>query len=143
MKTNLILNLDIGLVDQQSMSAEIYVDDLLISHRQIFDQPSTSIDLEIKLPCKIMIQLSGRNNNDTKIDQQGNILQDKYIHLKNIEIFDTTIDSYKIPEKILKYKPDHLIQLKNRFFWNRNGKVILSIDQADPLVWLLKNPELW
>ena len=63
--------------------------------------------------------------------------------IKNIEIFDTTIDSYKIPEKILKYKPDHLIQLKNRFFWNRNGKVILSIDQADPLVWLLKNPELW
>jgi len=143
MKTNLILNLDIGLVDQQSMTAEIYVDGLPVDHQPIFDQTSTSIDLEIELPCKIMIQLSGRTDNDTKIDQQGNILQDKYIHLKNIEIFDTTIDSYKIPEKFLEYRPDHSIKLKNRFFWNRNGKVILSIDQADPLVWLLKNPELW
>lgn len=109
-----------------------------------FADTHAKIHIHVELPAMIEIRLSNRGESDTQVDEQGRIVQDKFLHLTSIEIFDTVIDSFKIDERILRFCPDRPDHTPGKnFFWNRNGRAYLNIDQADALEWLLKNPDLW
>ena len=144
MPTKITFNLEIGLFDQQSMTAEIFAHGQAQTPVLDFANTHSKIHIHVELPAMIEIRLAGRGESDTQINEQGHILQDKFLHLTSIEIFDTVIDSFKMAEHILRFCPDQLCHaLGENFFWNRNGCAYLNIDQADALEWLLKNPKLW
>ena len=144
MPTNLIFNLQIGLFDQESMTAEIFANGQAQTGILSFNETCAKIRINVDLPAMIEIRLANRNELDTEIDAEGNIVQDKFLHLTSIEIFDTVIDSFKIDQRILRFCPDQSEHAaENNFFWNRNGRAYLHIDQADALEWLFKNPDLW
>jgi len=126
------------------MTAEIFANGQSQTGMLSFDNTVAKIQIHVDLPAMIEIRLANRAESDTEIDEQGNIVQDKFLHLTSIEIFDTVIDSFKMHQGILRFCPDQSDHAaENNFFWNRNGNVYLHIDQTNALEWLFKNPELW
>jgi hypothetical protein len=143
MKTKLTLNLDIGLFYNESMSIQIICNNTEIMPTDKFNVTQKSIELDIEIPTVINIIVGNRLESDIEIDQEGNVLQEKTIFLKSIEIFNTVIDSYKIPRSILEYKDLDGNVLKTNYFYNKNGFATLQINEEDPLIWLLKHQEIW
>jgi hypothetical protein len=143
MKTNLILNLNVGLFNHQSMSMSIMVNGIEKIPSRFFDSVTASISLEIDLPAQVDIMLNGREYNDIEIANDGKILQEKFLHLTDIEIFDTKIETYRMTETVLTFENSHQQKQTPAFYWNNNGKVSLKFDHEDPLIWLFHHPELW
>lgn len=143
MRTNLTLNLNVSSFNDDQMAIQISANQLLILPTTKLNTGEQSISFDIELPTKINIALSNRFENETEVDEFGKILQDKNIHLTSIKIFNTSIDSYKLTNRILEYKDNHDSIITPGFFWNVNGSVTITIDQDDPLVWLVKHQELW
>lgn len=144
MKTNITFDLEIGTFQNQSMILEINSNNkLLLSPTQFSTAGNTSINFSANLPANFKIIVTGRQPGDTEVDQNGRILQDKYIYLQNIIIFETKIETYKMPKNILSYKDTNGEILEPSHFWNRNGEIVLSIDDSDPLLWLLRHHEVW
>jgi hypothetical protein len=144
MKTNITFDLKIGFFQNQSMVLQIESDDeLILPPTQFSTLSDVSLNVSVSLPVNLKINVSGRHPGDTAVDQNGCILQDKYIHLQNIVIFETKIETYKMPQNILLYKDVDGNIIEPSYFWNCNGEITLSIDDADPLFWLLKHHEVW
>lgn len=143
MKTNLTFNLKVGFFQGRSMTLQILSNQQELWPSTGFERPVEQITLQVDLPARIEFVLSNRNRSDTEIDKDGNILQDKFIHLESLVVFDTLIESYKISQDVMVYRDNDQEIINPSFFWNKNGKAILDIDQSDPLCWLLHHQELW
>jgi hypothetical protein len=76
---------------------------------------------------KIQIKFSGKNDNDTVIDEQGNIIRDKCVIIKNFYIDD--FDIFNDPEffyKKLGYKEHDKIVDTKHGFWIDQSEMTLS-----------------
>lgn len=143
MQTNLTLNLEIGFFNNQSMTLRILSNGHEVVPLRKFTSATESITFAVDLPTNIDILLSDRLDSDTELDHDYNIVQDKNIHLKSIVLFDTLFESYKFPPEILKYTDYNNTTIDPNFFWNKNGKVSINLDDEDPLGWILKHHDIW
>lgn len=143
MLTNLTLNLNISFFNEDSMLLEIKTDSNDLLFNSTFKNNKYSIEFEVELPTKLILTLSKRNPGDTEIDANGNLVQDKNIHLHSIKIFDTEIESYKLTDSIISYKDLDGNPVSPTWFWNKNGTVVIDFDDPDPLCWLLRHQEIW
>jgi len=143
MQTNLIFNLEIGLFHGDSMTLDVVLNHDTILSFSKFDQELQQIRILVNLPTKIDFILENRHTNDTEIDIDGKILQDKYVHFKNMHIFNTNIESWKMGNDIILYHDNHGNIITPSYFWNRNGKASIEINESDPLLWLLNHQEIW
>ena len=89
------------------------------------------VDLTITLPNTIQLTLSNKGDNDTIVDDSGNIVQDCYVKLTAI-----AIDGFKINEKFLHQKviintQDGQSITTNYFGFN--GTVFLILDRTTVL----------
>jgi len=101
--------------------------------RYDFDKDSLDHVFEIKM--------SGKTSSHTKIDNQGNILDDKIVEIKKFFLDDIDVES--ILHKTSQYIHDHngsTVMGKNRFFGilGCNGTVRLEFYSPVPL-WFLDN----
>lgn len=143
MKTNLILNFEIGILDGQSMSMRILSNGQEVQPETNFQSTQQSIALQIDMPAQLEFIVSGRKEYDTKVGDTGTILADKNIMLASITICNTTFNSYNFPNSILCYKDDQDNIIEPAFFWNRNGRATMKINDINPLHWLIKHQEIW
>ena len=50
------------------------------------DNLLATVEIDIPLPCKILLTTSGKNPNDTNVDENGNITGDKFIKINRIKL---------------------------------------------------------
>lgn len=144
MRDNLTLKIKSGQVNGQGMN-------LCISNQQkhvLYDQKNIlsgefTIELDVDFPLTLVFDISGRGNNDTQVDSQGNIVADKFLSLEWFELVDKRISTYQLSQYILSYQAIGKLNGGPAFYWNCNGQAMLTISSDDPLVWLIQHNELW
>ena len=81
--------------------------------------------LSATVPDTIKIKVYGKNPKDTIVDSEGNILQDKYILLRDLRIDQMSVCAPWLPNSItLHTDKGHTVQSN---YWGFNGNVEIKI----------------
>jgi len=116
-------------INNEYMNLNIIYNDKTITVNPLQNQ---SVELQIKFPSEIILDISGKNmNHDTIIDKDGSIIKDKYIELTKV-----VIDNVAVPKLYLKKWPE-LNGNKNSYF-GFNGQAKLKFLEKNSFAFLLK-----
>jgi hypothetical protein len=132
MQSTVELEFDVGRCNG-TMQVQIYADQTMLANIKSFDQNTATLTYEIPWPCVVRIVLSNKFSRDTKVDQHGNIVEDKYIELKKLSV-DRCEASMQFMKSISLTTQD---QVLNKLYWGFNGTVTLNFDQSDSFLWHL------
>ena len=93
----------------------------------------------ITLPNRLSIELDGKNPNmDTKVDDNGTIIADKFVKLQNMSLGLIPINE-TVLFKICNYQTSTDSILRYDTFWAFNGIVTIDIPYNSVVEWHLKN----
>lgn len=104
---------------------EIDVDNLVIG--------SNTISLTVEFPQTIILVISGKGKNDVVVDENGNIIADKYIKLVDIRVDKLSVDPHYLPRFVKILTESGEIITTNYFGFN--GTVIIDFFPT-PFKWL-------
>jgi hypothetical protein len=92
-------------------------------------------ETEIDFPCTFVIKTSGKQSLDTVVDADGNIIDDLFIRLDDINIDGLSCHSTYLHEKIFLHTDSGESIQAN--YWGFNGQVKLDLAYPDSLHWAL------
>jgi hypothetical protein len=95
------------------------------------------ISFDVELPCTIKIELSGKDlNADTKVNQNGNIIQDKFIKISGMWLARHPIPEFVYMNMCEVETNDS--KFKTSYF-GFPGTVLIALDEQDPITWHFKH----
>ena len=109
---------------------------VLNNAKEIFDIKNIKdeilkLDFTTDWPTTLQFELTNKDQNkDTIVDENGNILYNKYMRLKNFAVNNLPLiqpNLYKIA----------LFAGKNETFWDKNETATIELSEANPTRWLL------
>ena len=117
------LDLEAGLIDGKSMSIQIettndYVKIDCLKEKQ-------TIKINCCVPGNLQIVTSMKNAFDTKVDDNGNIIADKYIKLTGLRLDGLSVDENYLPRFIQIQTEEH--GKINSNYWGFNGEIQIDI----------------
>lgn len=92
--------------------------------------------IDVMLPTKLKFTLSGKGRSDTKVDENNNIISDKYVLLTSMSLGRIPMQTGTI-YNICNYTTAD--GTNKDTFWAFNGQVIIDFDEEDYIKWHLKN----
>ena len=111
-----------------AMSMDILANGQLVNRIHNNTQETLHISQKIQLPCEIKILLSGKNLEDTLV-QDGKIIADKYVKLKSL-----SLGKIPVKEHVLFNICEVNDELRDTY-WGRNGTVVINFDSDNFLKW--------
>ena len=121
------------------MTLEIFQDKILLDKLENITDTSKSVCVSIDLPCQLKFVVSNKNyNNDTLVDNNGLIISDKYVILKNMLIESIPV-KINVLFDICQYYKNHNAVPINDTYWGFNGVVVIDFDEEDFIKWCLKH----
>ena len=136
MLTDIDLVFNIERANDSSMAMQIESNSQVLYSGKDFNNGRHQVSLKINIAGHLDFILSNRQNQDTVCDSQGNIVENKHICLLSLTINGCQIEGYKLDSTVVT-STGHSV------FWNYNGTVRLTIDQDDPVIWIINNKQLW
>jgi hypothetical protein len=109
---------------------------ILANNQTVYDnsaQSSFEVGAHIDFPATIEFHLSG-------INVEATTVENKFIQLKSITLDRIEIEAWKLTPNILSFN-NRLEKFQNSY-WNENGIAKLTINDSDPVCWILDYPEL-
>ena len=89
----------------------------------------STFQIKLNLPDKIVLLVSNKNEFDTVVDEQGNIVQDRYIQLQ-----EASLDGFELNYNFL-HKKIKILTLDNNevisSYFGFNGSVELDFNQSN------------
>lgn len=82
------------------------------------------IEIKIKFPSICKFETFGKDPNDTVLDNDGKIIQDKFIILKDIQVDGFSVDKNYLTRFLDFYTPNHGMIKTN--FWSFNGICLIN-----------------
>jgi hypothetical protein len=118
-----------------TMNMQIFVDDMPTADYQGFKTDSLVVKQAVNWPAIMKIVVSNKNLScDTKVDNNGTILEDKFIELTKIIVDRVDASTNYIKSIVLDTGEDKI----NSNYWGFNGTVNLCFDQSDSFTWHLQ-----
>jgi len=108
---------------------------LIYTARDLQAVPLT-IDLMIAWPTTINIFVSGKGPNDTLLDDQGRVVQDKAIEVTQVLVNNFPIQQH-LTDKIFLCRRAGSDEITNENWWGFNGHISMVFDQANPMRYML------
>jgi hypothetical protein len=136
MLVDIDLVFNIERANDSSMAMQIVSGDQVLYSADNFDNGRHLVSLKLNTPGCLDFILSGRQDQDTVCDTQGNIVENKHICLESLSVNGFGINGHKLDSTVIA-SAGHPV------FWNYNGTVQLTIDQDDPVIWIINNKQLW
>lgn len=136
MLVDIDLVFDIERANDSSMAMQIVSGNQVLYSADNFSNGRHQISLKLNTPGRLDFVLLGRQDQDTVCDAQGNIVENKHICLESIAVNGFNINGYKLDSTVIA-------TVGHPVFWNYNGTVRLTIDQDDPVIWIINNKQLW
>jgi hypothetical protein len=114
-------------------STEWFVNDKLVLSTGTNEPLPNQIELTVEMPCELRVKIDGKNiNSDTKV-VDGQIVQDKFIKLKQAYLARYPIKEHLLHE-LCEYTDDTGVVHHNQY-WHRNGEVKIQLESNDPIIW--------
>ena len=141
MKCTINFKLQVGSFENKTMGLSVFNGTKTIFQNTMLSTGINEIKFKIDLPFELRFVTSNRNKNDTKVDANGKIIEDKFINFESFILDDFFyVPGYKISKEYLYVQSD---PDSNNVFWNKNSTIIFSINKEDPILWWLSRPELF
>lgn len=130
--STLKLEFEISTIDGNSMSMIVNNNGVLTTLENLQEGIFVYQDY-LRFPSTFSISVAGKGPLDTQVDDQGNIIKDKYIKLNNIEVDGLNCDPYYLYQKIVLNSVDGQIVTSN--YWGFNGVVNLNFSESNSFYW--------
>jgi hypothetical protein len=118
-----------------TMSMQVFVDDVKMSNFDTFNSDSIIVKHQFNWPATIKIVTSNKDLScDTLVDNNGNIVADKFIQLTKI-LVDRVDPGMPFLNSLILDTGENKI---NSLYWGFNGIVNLIFDESDSFLWHLK-----
>lgn len=118
-------------VKNSSMSLCISVNNKTYNYNDL--NQNNEIEIDIKFPSVCKFETYGKNEQDTIVDKDGKIIQDKYIILKDIQIDGFSVDPFYLT-RFLDFHTEKNGTIKTNF-WSFNGICLINFSPT-PFQWL-------
>ena len=137
-KVDLELEFDIGHCNG-SMSFTIMCNDSILEKVSNIVDKKYIVKTQMSLPGTIKILVFNKNmNTDTKIDSDGNILEDKFIQLRELRMGRIAVSSAVLKNLCSYTRNKETVQ---DTYWGFPGMVEIEFNQAEVVAWhLINNP---
>jgi hypothetical protein len=115
------------------MSAKFVANKKILQTVKKFSPGINNVSIEVELPTTINIITDGKdNNNDTLLDDKGNVIKDKFLRIDEISIDKKPIDTNAL-YKIIKI---HTVekQLIYSNYVGFNGVTSINLEYSDSLI---------
>ena len=94
------------------------------------------VSITVDLPCQVLLDFSGKDpNRDTVIDDDGAILEDKHVMIRNIWLDRFAIDALFL-KKLAQITTSN--QQVNSNYVGHNGRIRLDMDQRNGFLQIQK-----
>jgi hypothetical protein len=122
------------------MTSDWYVDELhmcRVSGPDI-DKSTTQLEMYIDLPCTVKMITYGKNlKTDTRVEN-GQIVSDKYWHIKSMYLAQYPINTNTLQHKLSIFTPQGEEPRPTALFY-QNGSATFDFCENDALLWHLKH----
>ena len=126
MKINLRLGCTVQTVND-SMNIEILEGDNVLYTGSNLDSGKLDINCTITWPSVIIIKLSNKGPDDTVVDGNGIVVNDKAIILEEL-----ALNNFPLELNVMEQLVDGII------YWGFNGEIKMNFTEKNPMRWLLK-----
>jgi hypothetical protein len=90
----------------------------------------------LEMPALLKFEFSGKQGQDTVLDEKGNIISDKYVKIKSMIIGHVPVNS-NLLYSLCSYTRNG--ETVNDTFFGFNGELEIHIDSDDAILWHLEN----
>jgi hypothetical protein len=126
------LKFKVAQLNGKSMSMEFFMDDQTLDRYEQLDNGIFVWSCKLDFPSTIGIKLTNKHPHDTELDNNGNIIADKYIKLLDIVVDRLPCAGYYVNKVMLTTDQGKEI-ISN--YWGFNGFVKLDFTQANSFLW--------
>jgi len=118
-----------------TMRMQMFIDDILIADYVNIASDSLRVEHQFMWPATLKLVLSDKNlSSDTKINNDGKIVEDKFIELKKISVDGVDANIEFMQRIVLNTNKEKI----KAYYWGFNGTVEIAFDQIDSFAWHLK-----
>lgn len=133
---NVIIVASVGRIDDTAMSMSVFRDDHLLHHIHEWNNDRCRLEFDIELPCRLKLQVSGKNQFDTRVDPAGNILADKFVKIEGLALDRIWVKKWMLESKIFDFHGEEGYITHSNYF-GKNGYAEINIPYTDSLeFWL-------
>lgn len=93
-----------------------------------------TVEFDTNIPEEIKFIVNGKGPFDTKVDEQGNILQDKFLKIDSIQIDRMLVPTWILENKLIRFVYNDQVTYTNYFGYNGQG--IIQIPKSTFLMFL-------
>ena len=119
-----------------SMGLNFFNKDILIKEIPSFTETEFVITENIEFPTTIYFDVFGKDKFDTDVDENNNILADKYIQLTDLIVDKAPIHILSLI-KLCKLETNDKILYNN--YWGFNGRVTINFEEVNSFLWHMKH----
>lgn len=116
------------------MGMRIFVNDLLLLDQSSFDQEKLRFSAEVNMPGSVVIEVFNKQPIDTLLDDNHNIVKDKYIKIEKMTVDSMTIHPAALYD-LVELKHNEKI-VKGPYF-GFNGRCVIPFNQTNSFQWHL------
>lgn len=116
------IDFEFGYLGDRCMAVEINGTKVLASKGK-----TVTHSIDISLPADVELVFSGKNTNDTIIDQQGQIIKDMYVKILNIRLDQIVLPDWVIASKLRLITDKN--EIINTAYIGFNGKITIPLNQ--------------
>ena len=127
---------DIGLYNG-SMTLTIIVNDEIVHDVRKFTETQHQFRTQIDLPAKIKFIVGNKNMNaDTLVDNQGQVLKDKFVKLSRLWLGRVEVQPFMLKKHVF-FNNNGVIE--QELYWGRPGHAEINFDNSSVVEWHLLN----
>jgi hypothetical protein len=130
--SRLKLSFEIGRLRDQSMGLE-FINAGNTQRFDSLDDDTFVYETTITFPTSMTIRVFNKQRNDTLVDEQGNIIKDKYIKLLDIQVDGVSCSPYYVSKYVILNTADGRALTTN--YWGFNGTVLLDFTEDNSFYW--------
>ena len=128
------LDFEIGKIDNKSMTMIVVHENAKKVYSNL--EEKFTLQISINFPTQVKLILLGKKNNDTVVDENQNVVHDKFVKLTKLEVDNLQCNNFYLKNKIKLTTADSQVIHDN--YWGSNGEVILDFNQKNSIFWALE-----
>ena len=103
---------------------------LVVNGKSVAPDDEARSEILCDLPSEYVLEFSGKVPNDTKVDADGNIIDDIFIQIKSIKIDGIRLPDTYVHQKI-KIKTDSGEEIQTAHI-GYNGRIVIPLTESTP-----------
>ena len=128
MPAKITINFLTGSIDDQTMGLTVLANEQIIFKQEQNLDKKFTLDFDIDLPGEIKFIVQGKGPFDTKVDDNGNILQDKFLKINSMLIDRMPVTRWVLESKFIQFTHAEQESYTNYFGYNGQGTIQLPKD---------------